>query len=222
VSDLRPGTYNAYVTEAYLGKSRNKGTPQLEIRFQLEGDSAPFIWAYRYFTDNGWQYLEKELKAMGWDPRAHDYDFEKLDTKKDNDGRIVRHSALAENPCWVQIVVQDETYTDDQGVSRTSTKVRFINEIRVREEMPEQEKKTFLTDLRKRMIAASGQSHNAGRQPGSPPRPRTPQGSATPANEGGQSSPERTHKERVQDAVADSLKDAGIDAGDGGFEEIPF
>lgn len=173
------GKYDVEVAAAYLGKSRGKGTPQLEIVF--EGELGQ-ISAYRYFTEGGWQYFEKELIALGWDPAKNGYEFDALNTEVDEvTGQVLRDSCLKGARC--QIVTKQETYTDEKsGEEKVSLKVQFINSIgRKREEMPVDEKKPFLTALRKNAIAWSG-------KPPSKPAAKPP---AKPAD----------RKERVQDAT---------------------
>jgi len=189
VSNLpTPGDWPAYVLEAYLGKSAKKGTPELRILFQCSDEHGPKVWAYRYFTDGTAEYLVKELKAMGWDPAEHDYDFDQLETVRDPEtNAIVRDSALCGT--WVSIVVKEEEYE-----GKTQTKVAFINSATVREEMPAEERKTFLADLRKRMIAVGG----------APKKAKQPNGKKPPPSPAAQA-----QKERVKQAVEDHSEKHG-------------
>lgn len=153
MSEYGIGKYEVTVTEAYLGKSKTKGTPQLEIVFDGELGT---ISAFRYFTEGGWQYFEKELIALGWDPAANGYDFDLLHTEKDENGAIVKESALKGARC--QIVTKQESYRDaETGEEKVSLKVQFINSLgRKREELPDEERTPFLKALKKSAIQWSG------------------------------------------------------------------
>lgn len=159
------GKYKVEIVGVHVGKSGKKGTPQIEFVFAGE---LGHISGYRYITEGTWPYLEKELIGLGWNPQENGYEFEKLET------------ALVGVKC--EIVTKQESYRDPEtGEDKVSLKVQFINGPgRVREEMPEEERKPFLAALRKSVIGFSGK----------PPK---------------KADPKAEHKARVEQATKDGI-----------------
>ena len=76
-----PGIYWGVVTSQSLGKSKNKGTPEIQIRFSIQGivdpadPEGPLIESgspqertvYIYVTDKTAEYARKDLESLGYE-----------------------------------------------------------------------------------------------------------------------------------------------------------
>lgn len=76
--------YNVTAVSSFCGDSKEKGTPFVAIVFAHKEDPEWGITAYRYLTAKTVEYVAKDLKILGWDPVAHAYRFEELDTNENS------------------------------------------------------------------------------------------------------------------------------------------
>jgi hypothetical protein len=84
---LKTGFYHATITDWALGQSKEKGTPQFSITFELDAykgsggkrEDCPTLTRtlFRYITDKTIDYFVSDLKALGY---THD-DFDGLEKK---------------------------------------------------------------------------------------------------------------------------------------------
>ncbi len=110
------GTYRAKASgNCVLGTSKNKGTPYLEFYFQIldgENKGGRVRWT-GYFTENTSERSIQSLQVCGW--QGEDLsDFE--------DGEL--HGLDA---CDVEIVVELEEYEDQEGNTKRSPRVQWVN-----------------------------------------------------------------------------------------------
>ncbi len=109
-------TYKARACgECVLGTSKNKGTPFLEFYFEIkagENLGGKVRWT-GYFTENTSERSIQSLQICGWQGD---------DLSEFADGKL---HGLDTND--VDIVVELEKYTNDQGEERTAPKVQWVN-----------------------------------------------------------------------------------------------
>lgn len=110
------GTYKARaVSPVVLGKSNNKGTPFIELYFQIiggENNGGKVRWT-TYFTEKTNERSLESLITLG---------YEGEDIGEFADGEL--HGLDANE---VDIVVELEQYTNDAGESRTTPRVQWVN-----------------------------------------------------------------------------------------------
>lgn len=110
------GTYRAKASgECVLGTSKNKGTPFLELYFQIiggENNGGRVRWT-TYFTENTNERSIQSCQICGWQGE---------DLSDFADGGL--HGLDANE---VDIVVELETYKNDAGEERTTPKVQWVN-----------------------------------------------------------------------------------------------
>ena len=110
------GTYKARVAgECVLGASKNKGTPFIEFYLQIiEGDNKGGLVRWTgYFTENTNERSIQSLQLCGWQGD---------DLSEFSDGEL---HGLDRNE--VSIVVELEEYTNDEGETKKSPRVQWIN-----------------------------------------------------------------------------------------------
>ena len=113
---ITAGTYSAKVDgEVVLGASKNKGTPFIEFYLKiLEGPNQGGLVRWTgYFTDNTSERSIQALQLCGWQGD---------DLSEFSDGGL---HGLDKND--VSIVVEMEEYTNDEGETRVSPRVQWIN-----------------------------------------------------------------------------------------------
>ena len=113
---ITAGSYKAKVDgEVVLGASKNKGTPFIEFYLKiLEGPNQGGLVRWTgYFTDNTQERTIQALQICGW---------EGDDLSDFTDGGL---HGLGKNE--VSVVVELEEYENDQGETRVSPRVAWIN-----------------------------------------------------------------------------------------------
>ena len=112
------GTYRARVSgECVLGASKNKGTPFIEFYLEItDGENKGGLVRWTgYFTERTSERSIQSLQTCGWTGE---------DLSEFADGCI---HGLDTNE--VQIVVELEEYENDEGETRTSPRVAWINRV---------------------------------------------------------------------------------------------
>ena len=144
----------------------------------MDRQSLPMTW-YGFFSERAWETTEKALRALGWDPVEHDYQFDALSPGDPMDTPLAGAEA--------SLVIEQE----DDGEGGCRTRIRWVNSpggaLAVKERMEPGEAAAFSDDLRARLIARRGPQQRRP-APASHARrpPATPRTSAQPA--GGASS----------------------------------
>ncbi len=113
---LNAGKFSARPTGAELGISGG-GTNQIGIAFELlDGpDAGQSITAYRYFSDAAVKYALKDMRTCGW--------------LGDDVGNLA--SIGADGNLVVQLVIEHEDFTNNEGETKTSAKVKWINSLSI-------------------------------------------------------------------------------------------
>jgi hypothetical protein len=105
------------VGQVVLGKSKQHGTPFIEFYFQVKGgesDGARVRWT-SYFTDKTYERTVQALESCGW---------------SGDDISVFADSGLhGLDKNDVEIVVENENYTDKNGEVKTSSRVAWINRL---------------------------------------------------------------------------------------------
>lgn len=115
---ITAGTYKARVDgECVLGASKNKGTPFIEFYLKiLEGENTGgYVKWTGYFTENTNERAIQSLQICGWTGD---------DLSEFSDGQL---HGLDTNE--VSIVVELESYENDEGETKTHPKVQWINRV---------------------------------------------------------------------------------------------
>ncbi len=167
------GTYRARANgECVLGTSKNKGTPFLEFYLQIsEGDNKGGCVRWTgYFTENTNERSIQSLQTCGWQGE---------DLSEFADGQL---HGLDTND--VDIVVELEKYTAEDGTERTSPRVAWINKpggfLNTESAMSEGAAQSFGEKMRGLVMAVKAKrpvkddtsfNHGANAPPAEPPTP---------------------------------------------------
>jgi hypothetical protein len=153
---IEAGTYKARATgHCVLGESKNKGTPFIELYFSIVGgpnNGAQVRWS-SYFTDTpGKDKMTvsdrtiKAMQVMGWKGD---------DLSEFSDGEL---HGLGDNE--VSIVVDLESYENDEGETKTVPRVQWVNSaqgyLNVEQSMSKAAAAQFAQRLRGRVHALKG------------------------------------------------------------------
>lgn len=118
---LTEGRYPATVYSTALGELDNDNkTPYLLITFEInrgapQEEPQGRMSYYGWMTENSAQYTADALRALGWDPKAHGYDFGLLDMGEE--------TPIKGAEC--EVVLQNREMRD--GDDKPRLEVRFIN-----------------------------------------------------------------------------------------------
>lgn len=107
---LDEGIYKATIKDHGIAFSSTKGTPEVFIEFDIEGQS---VFADIWLTDNVIERAIKSLQLCGYEGS----DFTELNA----DPPILKDNE-------VSVTVEHEDYTDDEGNTRTTARVAWVND----------------------------------------------------------------------------------------------
>ncbi len=114
---LEPGKYIGTVEDFAIRKSAEKGTPSLNVKFAVKGETKSVFWE-KYITEGTVDHLADSLVESGL---LNTKRFSDLSKGKDGGGLKLNQE--------VEIVIFHEEYTNSSGEVKTSVKVRYVNAI---------------------------------------------------------------------------------------------
>lgn len=169
---IDPGIYRGKAKSYGFGETRN-GKDELAVLFELytitDGQPGDFVGNLTrrfYFSGGAMDITLKDLRTLGWEGE----DVTELDAIVDEDAP------------WVDAVVRHEEYTNNEGETKTSAKIAFINpaggDVFVHKELDDGRKESLKNRVRARLLKsgaakpaskAKGRSKGKGKSSPEPP-----------------------------------------------------
>jgi hypothetical protein len=109
--EIKPGKYMAKVLEGKIDKSKEKGTPYFGINFEIEGGQQ--VKWQGWLTENTKERTFEALAICGFDGNYDDNGY----APKSSFDPFVK----------IEIDVENEQYTDANGLPKTASKVKWVN-----------------------------------------------------------------------------------------------
>lgn len=156
---MENGIYRARAKSWALAEAKT-GSVQVAVLFELltEGMVGQTITWYGFWTDKTWERTVESLKYCGWegdDPS----DLQGLDKNE------------------VDLVVENESYEDEQGITRTRPRVRWVNRpggLAIAAPLAPDKAKAFAAEFRDRIRALNAQDRKfASSKPSKPSKPQS-------------------------------------------------
>jgi hypothetical protein len=178
---LAKGKYKARGLSAEMGKSDQKGTPYVKVQFRVAGgsdDGATISWN-GYYTELTEDRTLESLRACGCTfPNGDATNFDGIDRNE------------------VELVVEHEEYTNQQGEEKTIAKVAWVNGgsfgIKEENKMTDAERKQFALRMKGKVLAdtkPASPNQSAARPANSAQRPAQQQRPAQRPNGAGRAAP---------------------------------
>lgn len=171
-SQLSIGKHRLRATGAALVEKEGKD-PSVEVYVQDTEDPDEIGTIYLSTSDAAFEWTEKKLKLLGWDPKENDYRFDYLNQEgEDNPLRGVEFDVD---------VTEGKPYTGQDGKERQGfPQINFVGLSGFSERMPPEKAKSFAAQLRAKLISQRGQPTAAGKKPAPARRPAA---AASPSKE---------------------------------------
>jgi hypothetical protein len=160
---LSIGKHRLRVTGSALVEKEG-GDPTVQVYVQDTENADEIGTLYLSTSEAAWEWTEKKLTVLGWEPKANDYRFDYLNAEGEENP--LRGAEFDAN-------VSERTYMGNDNKERTGIRIDFVSLGGFAERMPPEKATAFAKQLRQRLIASKGQqTASAPKQKPPPARPK--------------------------------------------------
>lgn len=164
MSQLEMGRHRLRVTGSALVEKQGGGDPTVQVYVQDIEDMNQMGTVYLATSEAAWEWTEKKLKVLGWDPKENQYRLDYLNVEGESPLLNVEFDVD---------VCEGKPYTGNDGKERTGIQINFLGLGGFAERMEPKKAAAFSATLRARLLASQGQSAAPARK-AAPKKPAPP------------------------------------------------